>query len=238
MKERENVKGYKAVILAGGKGTRLYPITKQIPKPLLPIGKKPILSHLVDLFLSHGIQDIAVLVNKEFQDDFLWWNKRYHPDVKIEIFTEQEPLGTFGGLGLLKDWTDGKPFFLTNGDELKEIDLKQMALFHERVGLVGTIALAEVSNPKDYGVVVSNADLVEEFLEKPEHPPTNFISSGLYVFSPKIFDYHSGLQFTMIEKDIFPKLVKEKKLAAFKSNGKWTDCGTWERYEKAIQEWE
>ncbi len=230
-------KHYKAIILAGGKGTRLYPITKQIPKPLLPIGKKPILNYLVDLFLAHGIQDIALLVSKEFQDDFAWWNKRYYPNLKIEICTEQEPLGTFGGLLLLKDWLKGGPFFLTNGDELKEIDLAEMALFHERVGSLGTIALTEVLNPREYGVVVANKDLVEEFLEKPENPPTNFISSGLYLFSPGIFEYHPGLQFTMVEKDIFPKLVKEKKLAAFKSKGRWVDCGTWERYDKALKEW-
>ncbi len=228
---------YRAVILAGGKGTRLYPITKQIPKPLLPIGKKPIVNYLVDLFIAHGIRHIALLVNHEFYDDFLWWKKRYYPNLGLEIADEKEPLGTFGGLWLLKDWLQGDPFFLTNSDELKEIDLGNMASFHEKIGVLGTVALTEVLNPSDYGVVLSNSDFVEEFLEKPKNPPSHFISSGLYVFSPEIFKRHQGPQFAMVEKDIFPQLVKEKKLAAFKSKGKWVDCGTWERYEKALSEW-
>ncbi len=235
----QKIQNHKAVILAGGKGTRLYPITKEIPKPLLPIGKKPIVNYLVDLFLRHNIEEIAVLASKEFHDDFVWWNKRYYPKHHIEIFEEEEPLGTFGGLWLLKNWLQETPFFLTNGDELKEIDLQKMISFHKKARPTGTIALVEVSNPKDYGVVVSNEKgFVEHFLEKPKHPPTNFISSGFYLFSPEIFQHHPGLKFTMIEKDIFPKLVKEKKLAAYKSKGKWVDCGTWERYEKAINAWQ
>ena len=82
------MKNHKAVILAGGKGTRLYPITYEIPKPLLPVKRKPIINHLVDLFLEQGIRDIAVLVNKEFKDEFEWWEKRYYPKHKILIQEE------------------------------------------------------------------------------------------------------------------------------------------------------
>lgn len=230
-------KKYKAVILAGGKGTRLYPITKQIPKPLLPVGRKPILSHLVDLFLKHGVEDIAVLVNKDFHDDFAWWNKRHYPNTKIEIIAEQDYLGTFGGLWLLKDWLQGSHFFLTNGDELKEVDLKEMARFHEKAGTAGTIALAQVPNPKEYGVAVLEGDMIQEFLEKPENPPSDYISSGLYLLSPEIFSRHPGPIFSMIEKELFPLLAEEGKLSGFKGVVRWTDCGTWERYEKALEEW-
>ncbi|MBI1985036.1 MAG: nucleotidyltransferase family protein [Candidatus Wildermuthbacteria bacterium] len=233
----QNLQNYKAVILAGGKGTRLYPITKEIPKPLLPIGKKPIVNHLVDLFIAHGIKDIALLVSREFQEDFVWWNKRHYPNAKIELFAEQEPLGTFGGLWLVKDWLKDQRFFLTNGDELKEVNLEDMASFHEKSGGIGTLGLVQVENPQEYGVVVCDSDKVSEFLEKPKNPPSNFINSGLYLFSPEIFDYHKGPSFVMIEKDIFPALAKEGKLSGFKEVSRWTDCGTWERYEKALQEW-
>lgn len=231
------MKNYRAVILAGGKGTRLYPITKQIPKPLLPVGRKPILNHLVDLFLKHGVEDIAVLVNKDFHEDFTWWNKRHYPNAKIELFAEQEPLGTFGGLWLLKDWLQGQHFFLTNGDELKEVDLNDMARFHEKTGTIGTIALAQVPNAKEYGVAVLEGDMIQEFMEKPENPPSDYISSGLYLLSPEIFSHHPGAVFSMIEKELFPLLAKEGKLAGFKGVSRWTDCGTWERYEKALEEW-
>ncbi|OHA64558.1 MAG: hypothetical protein A2667_00770 [Candidatus Wildermuthbacteria bacterium RIFCSPHIGHO2_01_FULL_47_27] len=230
----------KAVILAGGKGTRLYPVTKEVPKPLLPVNKKPIINYLVDLFSSHGVGNIAVLINKEFRDDFEWWKRRHYnsPQApKISFFEETQPLGTFGGLHFLRDWVSDEPFFLTNGDELKDIDLKKMGAFHNKNGTLGTIALVKVPNPQDYGVVLCDSHRVKEFLEKPQNPQSNYINSGLYLLSPEIFEYHPGPKFSMIEKDIFPKLAKEKKLAGFKFRGRWMDCGTWERYERALKEW-
>ena len=228
---------YKAVILAGGKGTRLYPITKEIPKPLLPVRRKPILNYLIELFFSFGIKDLAVLINKEFREEFLWWQKRYYSRQRINLLEETEPLGTFGGLWHLKDWIGENPFFFTNGDELKKIDLKKMRDFHQELKMPATIALVKVPDPENYGVVVCKNNIVCEFLEKPKNPPTKYISSGLYLLNPEIFNYHPGPKFSMIEKDLFPKLAKEKKLAGFHFNGKWFDCGTWERYNKALEQW-
>ncbi|MBZ9577522.1 nucleotidyltransferase family protein [Patescibacteria group bacterium] len=237
---------YKAIILAGGKGTRLYPVTKEIPKPLLPVKRKPIINYLINLFYSQGIKEIAVLINKDFREDFDWWQKRYYSKNKIKLVQESKPLGTLGGLCFLKDWISNKPFFLTNGDELKKIDLIEMNKFHQRLKTPATIALVKVPDPQHYGVVISKNGRVEEFLEKPSpsqiskrnlEGQANYINSGLYLLSPEIFNYHSGPQFSMIETDLFPKLAKEKKLAGFKFHDKWTDCGTWERYEKALREW-
>jgi len=230
-------KEIKAVILAGGKGTRLYPVTYEIPKPLLPVKRRPIINYLVDLFRKNGVEDISVLVSSDFKEEFVWWKKRYYPDGKIELVEEPQPLGTFGGLIFLKEKLGGSDFFLTNGDELKEIDLKEMVAFHQQRPEIATIALIEVPNPQDYGVVLCESGRVAEFLEKPANPPSNYINSGLYLLSKEIFNYHSGPTFCMIEKDIFPRLAKEGKLAAFSFKGRWTDCGTWERYEKAIKNW-
>lgn len=232
-----NFNRYKAVILAGGKGTRLYPVTKEIPKPLLPVKKRPIINYLVDLFYSQGIKDIAVLINKDFREDFNWWQKRYYPKEKIKIFEEDKSLGTFGGVWFLKDWIGESDFFLTNGDELKKINLAKMASFHKKTSPLGTIALVKVSDPSEYGVVICKSNCIREFIEKPKNPPSKYINSGLYLLSPEIFDYHPGPQFLMIEKDIFPKLAKERKLAGFKFQGQWMDCGTWERYQSALENW-
>lgn len=229
-------KNLKAVILAGGKGTRLYPITYEIPKPLLSINKKPIINHLVDLFLAHDIKDVTVMISRDFQDEFSWWKKRYYPRNKITLFAEQKPLGTFGGLWHLKDKFKGD-FFLTNGDELKKIDLKKMFDFHQKREEPATIALVRVPNPQDYGVVITNRGRVKEFLEKPKNPPSNYINSGLYLLNEEIFNYHPGPKFAMVEKDLFPKLAAEGKLAGFKFRGRWTDTGTWERYEAAVKKW-
>ncbi len=228
---------YKAIILAGGKGTRLYPITYEIPKPLLPVRKKPIINYLINLFSEQGIKEIAILINKDFKEEFNWWKKRYYPQRKIKFFEEKEPLGTFGGLWYLKKWVGKDYFFLTNGDELKKIDLTKMADFHNKKPVLGTIALAKVPNPQDYGVVLCKKGIVEQFLEKPENPPSKYINSGLYLFSPEILENHPGPRFTMVETDIFPKLAQEEKLAGFKFSGSWMDTGTFERYSGAIKNW-
>lgn len=227
----------KAVILAGGKGTRLYPVTYEIPKPLLPVKRKPIINYLIDLFLEQGVSGIAVLINEGFKDEFEWWKKRYYPDKEILLSREKESLGTFGGLWYLKDWLSKSPFFFSNGDELKKIDLSKMRQFHQERGGLGTIALVEVPDPQNYGVALCKDGFIEEFIEKPKNPPSNYISSGLYLLSPEIFKYHPGPNFSMIETELFPKLAQEKKLAGFQFNGQWMDCGTWERYEKALNEW-
>jgi len=235
-----NLSNYKAVILEGGKGTRLYPVTKEIPKPLLPIKRKPIINYLIDLFYSQGIKDIAVLIDKGFREDFDWWQKRYFPKNDIKLVEETRPLGTFGGLYFLKDWIANDNFFLTNGDELKEIDLIKMSKFHQKMkslAPLATIALVKVPDPQHYGVVICKNGEVQKFLEKPKAPTSNYINSGLYLFSPEILKCHPGPKFLMTEKDIFPKLAKQRKLAGFKFQGKWTDCGTWERYEKALSVW-
>lgn len=237
MADKFNLENHKAVILAGGRGTRLYPVTKEIPKPLLPVKKRPIINYLVDLFYSQGVKEIAVLINKDFREDFEWWEKRYYPENKIKLVEEKEPLGTFGGLYFLKDWIGKSSFFLTNGDELKSIDLVKMSEFHQSIRTSATIALVEVSDPQHYGVVVSEKGKIRKFLEKPKNPPSNYINSGLYLLSPEIFKGHPGPQFSMIETDLFPKLAKEEKLGGFKFQGKWTDCGTWDRYNDALNKW-
>jgi len=238
------MKNIKAVILAGGKGTRLYPITYEIPKPLLPVKGKPIINYLVDLFSDYKINDIAVLISKNFREEFIWWKKRHYPSAssgqvpKIKFMEEPKPLGTFGGLWYLRKWLKNSDFFLTNGDELKKINLRKIVDFHRKNKPVGTIAMVRAKNPQDYGVIMTDKKgRIAEFIEKPKNPPTNYINSGLYLLDEKIFDYHPGPVFCMIEKDIFPKLAKKGELAGFKFNGKWMDTGTFDRYEMAIKNW-
>jgi len=224
-----------AIILAGGKGTRLRPITYEMPKPLIPVNDQPIINYLVDLFYDYGVEDVTVIVNESDLEDFQWWNKRYYGD--IELFEEKGRLGTFGSLIDLKDELEDK-FFLTNGDELKSLDLKELNEFHEEKQVPATIALVKVENPEDYGVAICDNGLIKEFLEKPDDPPSHYISSGLYLLTPEVLDYHPGSkEFSMVEDDLFPKLAEEGRLAGFKFEGEWMDCGTWERYERALEKW-
>lgn len=232
----------KAVILAGGLGSRLRPITYEIPKPLIPVKKKPILSHLIDFFHRNKISEIAVLINQSHEDDFNKWLEMWRkdmPDIPISLFPEETPRGTFGGMEVLKDWLGSEPFILSNGDELKDFDIEELKKFHESHNGVASIALVEVPNPHEYGVPVLEGGRIIDFLEKPDSPPSNFINSGLYILSPEVFDHVDfSKEYIMTEKDIFPKLAAEGKLFGLHlKNSRWYDCGTIERWEKAIKEW-
>lgn len=232
----------KAIILAGGKGTRLYPITLEIPKPLITVKKKPILNHLVGFLEKHGVDEPTILASKDHKKDYQLWNKNYRQQLpkKLKVKIESEPLGTFGGLKNFKKELNAT-FVLSNGDELKDFNLKEIIDLHKNNPNkpLATIALVKVTNPSEYGVAVMNGSKIEKFLEKPANPPSNYISSGLYILEPEVFNYADWeKKFLMIEKDIFPKLAAEGKLAGYKvKNGRWYDCGTLARWEKAIKEW-
>ncbi len=232
----------KALILAGGQGTRLRPVTYEIPKPLVPVKKKPILSHLVDLFARNGIDEVGILAARSHEADFALWQKHWGdvPSLKkISIFYEESPRGTFGGVPALADWFGADDFIMSNGDELKDFDLQALMKFHRAHKPVGTIALVEVLNPQEYGVPIMDGPNIREFLEKPANPPSNCVSSGLYMLNPAVFKYADpAKEFSMIEKDIFPQLAADGKLmGCVMENARWYDCGTMERWEKAIKEW-
>lgn len=229
----------KAIILAGGKGTRLYPVTLEIPKPLLPVQKKPVLNHLVELFLNYDICDFALLIRSDQMEEYSRWIGKYNFPANFEIFSEENPLGTFGSVAQAKDWIDNEPFFVTNGDELKDLDLDEMIDLHKTFNAEATIGLVKVDQPHQYGVAVCEDVNIVDFLEKPENPPSSYINSGLYIFQPQIFNYypHKDLKFSMIEKDLFPRLARERKLYGYRFNGQWFDCGNFERWEKAMKEW-
>lgn len=227
----------KAFILAGGKGTRLKPITHEIPKPLVPLHDKPILQHCIDLMKRHGITEIILAIG--FKGDKI---KEYFGNgkkfgVNITYVEEKEPLGTAGPLRLAKELLT-ETFVMCNADELKNIDLDDMYLFHKEKGGLGTIALTTVEDPYNYGVAKLEGNRIIEFIEKPQKgkEPSKLINSGLYILEPKVIEYVPN-GFSMIEKDVFPKIAKEGRLFGYPFSGQWFDIGNMEKYEKAINEW-
>jgi len=261
----------KAIILAGGAGTRLRPVTLEIPKPLVPVQGVPILSWLVRLFVQHGVQDVTVIYPTCWKPAFLAWEAQKNQTlqnigmahVSLHLFEEKEPMGTMGAivheLALDKD-----PVYVTNGDELKGLDLTAFSEFHSAQSqtnpeLGASIALVRVPNPSDYGVAEMDGDRITKFHEKPENPPSDLISSGLYILEPTAL-FHPGFssgsgfarshafageglgaevgtKFLMLEKDLFPHLAEARRLAGCTLSGQWFDCGTMERWERAITEW-
>lgn len=228
----------KGFILAAGEATRLYPLTLEIPKPLLPVGKIPTITYLVDLFLNNDIDDIKINVQKKHLEDFYKWKATYFPRRNIEFLVEEKPSGTFTPLIKIDHNWFSEPIVMTNGDELKELNLKEMIDWHLSKGGLATVGLVEVEDPHMYGVALMEEDFIIEFLEKPQNPPSNYINCGLYVLDPAVKDFHpKNVDFAMLETDLFPKLAAEKKLFGYKLKGRWMDIGTFERWEKAIKNW-
>jgi len=228
----------KAIILAGGLGTRLRPLTYEIPKPLIPIHGKPLITHLMDLFKKYSIRDIILAVGYKADIIKQQIGNGNQLGLNVKYIVEDEPLGTAGCLNLLKNEIK-ETFVMTNGDELKDFNVKEMLELHKEYGGKATIALLEVEDPSKYGVAKLDGNKILEFIEKPkkEEAPSRYINSGFYVLEPEVVDLIKDKKFAMMEKDVFPILAKKGKLFGYKFKGQWFDTGTFERYEKALMEW-
>ncbi|MBU1975066.1 MAG: nucleotidyltransferase family protein [Nanoarchaeota archaeon] len=226
-----------AVILAGGKGTRLKPITHEIPKPLVLVQGKPVLEYNIELMRMYDIRNIIISIG--YRGDKI---KEYFGDgrklgVNITYVEEKEPLGTAGPLKLAEHLlTDS--FVLCNGDELKDINLHEMFNFHKDNKARGTIALTTVEDPSRYGVANLEGNKILDFIEKPTpgNAPSNLINSGLYILEPETIKLVKNTPCS-IEKDIFPILAERGNLFGYPFSGQWFDTGTLERYENAIKNW-
>lgn len=227
----------KAVILAGGSGTRLRPITYEIPKALIPIKNKTLTEHLLDLLKKYDIREIYLSVGfkKDKIIEYIGDGSKF--GVAIHYIEEDEPIGTAGPLRLGKTVLD-ETFIVSNGDELKDIDIEGMFKLHKSQRALVTIALTTVSDPTQYGVAKLNGSRIVQFIEKPKasEAPSNLINAGFYIVEPEVIGM-IGKGRQMLEKDVFPKIAKMGKLVGYPFSGQWFDTGNMERYEKAIKEW-
>jgi NDP-sugar pyrophosphorylase family protein len=235
----------KGIILAGGKGSRLHPITLEIPKPLIPIKKWPLINYNLGLFAKHGIEAVKVIIRPEDQAAYEKWQREYAsewPGMRLELVEEPEPMGTFGFVfHNLKDWAKGEELVVSNGDDIKQVDIAAMLAFHRKMGTLATVALVHEREREDAGFVLVKADKISDFLEKKKSPEADLISAGLYILSPGAFAHAShvlpaGKNALMFETDLFPALAAAGELAGFVSEGKLWDCGTLDRWAKAIRE--
>lgn len=227
----------KAIILAGGQGTRLRPLTYEIPKALIPIHGKTITEHLFDLLKKYGIKDIILAVGYMREKIKNCYNNGTKFGINLSYVEEEEPLGTAGPLRLAKNMLK-ETFIVSNGDELKDINIPEMYNLHKKSKALATIALTAVDDPSAYGVAKLEGSKIIEFVEKPkkEEAPSNLINAGFYILEPEVISLIPE-GFAMLEKDVFPKLAKEGKLYGYHFKGQWFDTGNFERYEKALKEW-
>lgn len=227
----------KAVLLVGGKGTRLKPLTDKTPKALLEVHKKAVTEHIFDLIKKYGIRDVILCVGhlKNKIKDYFGDGSKF--GVNITYIEEDEPLGTAGPLKLAGEYLK-ESFIVSNGDELKNINIPRMFRLHKRKNALATIALTTVEDPSHYGVARLDGSRIIEFVEKPkkEDAPSNLINAGFYILEPEVIDMIPD-GFSMLEKDVFPQLAKLGRLRGFPFAGQWFDIGTIERYKLAEKQW-
>ncbi len=228
----------KAIILAGGKGTRMKPMTNFLPKPMLRIHDKPILEHNIELLKRHGIKDIIISIGHKGDKIKEYLGDGTQLEVNITYVEESAPMGTGGPLNLLKGKINNT-FVLLNGDELKDIDIEDMFMFHRKNKGIATIALTTVEDPSKYGVAVMNGNKIMTFIEKPSKKqiPSKLINAGLYILEPEVLKIVPE-GFSMIENDVFPKLASNEQLLGYVFSGQWFDTGTPDRFSQAEREWQ
>ena len=227
----------KAVLLVGGKGTRLRPLTYKQPKALLEVNGKTVIEHILDLLKKYGIREIILCVGylKEKIKEHLGDGSKF--GVIITYIEEKEPLGTAGPLKLAKKHLNSS-FVCSNGDELKDINISRMFRLHKRKDALGTVALTTVSDPTLYGVAKLDGSRILQFIEKPkkEKAPSNLINAGFYILEPDVIDLIPD-GFSMLETDVFPQMAMKGRLRGFPFQGQWFDIGNLERYELAKKRW-
>lgn len=228
-----------ALILAGGVGTRLKPITEEIPKPMMPVHGKPILQHNLDLLKKYGITKVLVSIGYKGERIKQYFGNGKQFGVDITYIEEKRPLGTAGPLRLAKHYLT-ESFIMCNGDELKDIDLADMYLFHKDSNAIATIALTTIEDTSAFGVVDMKGNRIIRFVEKPkkEEAPSNLINSGLYILEPDTLNFlPRKKEKVSIERDVFPRIAQTQRLFGYPFSGQWFSTDTMERYEKAIKEW-
>ncbi len=227
----------KAILLLGGKGTRFRPITYELPKALLPVQGRTVPEHIIDLFKKYHIKDLIFSIGYMADKIMAYYGDGSKYGVNITYVVEKEALGSAGAIKLAAKELK-EPFIVTNGDELKDIDLEEMYLFHKQNNALVTAALTTVKDPSAYGVAKLEGNKILEFVEKPakDKAPSNLINSGLSIWEPQALKLIPD-GFSMYEKEVFPKLAKDGKLYGYIFSGQWFDTGTPERYERAIKEW-
>lgn len=220
----------KAVILAGGLGTRLLPFTEVIPKPLLPIGEKAVLEIQIERLKKYGFDEIFLATNykSDYIENFFGNGSRY--SVKIKVSKEKEPLGTAGPLTLIKEHLD-EPFLVMNGDILTLIDFEKFYEFARTKDTLLTLAIKEEILPFEFGNIHFNGDYVTNIEEKPKI--VTYILAGIYVMKPKIFEYFPDKEYFGVDSLITKLLRNEVPVAKYEMHEYWLDVGQIDDYEKA-----
>ncbi len=223
----------KGIILSGGWGTRLRPLTCTIPKTLIPIVNKPVIERQILLLKAAGVKDIvlAVSVMGDILQNYFKNGEKF--GINIQYTEEKSPMGTAGAVKLAGDLLQEENFFMLNGDVILNFDFAQMIKFHDQYKGIGLIASKIVEDPSRYGVLITEekSNKILKFLEKSEYTPPEGknvpmpINAGVYLFEPEVLSYIEPMKKVSIEREVFPKLANEGKLYHYAISGVWKDVG-------------
>jgi NDP-sugar pyrophosphorylase family protein len=222
-----------AIVLVGGEGTRLRPLTYGTPKPMVPIMNVPFLARTIERLYEAGIRDVILPAGYMPQAIVDYFGDGSRLDMKITYVIEETPLGTAGALKNVEQYITGR-FFVLNGDVLTSLDLRAMLEFHDKKGGIGALHLIRVDDPSAFGCVVhDDNDRVSAFVEKPPkgQEPTNEINAGTYLLEREILDYIPPGHNVSIERETFPQVIAAgKELYAYTTADYWIDLGRPEHY--------
>jgi NDP-sugar pyrophosphorylase family protein len=226
-----------AVVLVGGEGTRLRPLTLETPKPMVPIMNMPFLERTLRRLGEAGIEDVILPAGYLPEAITSYFGDGSRLGLRLRYVIEETPLGTAGALKNVEQYIDG-PFVVLNGDVLTSLDLRAMMQYHREKGGIGTIHLIRVDDPSPFGAVVHDASgRVQTFVEKPprETAPTNEINAGTYLLERDVLDRIPAGRPVSIERETFPALIAsgERPLYAYTTNDYWIDLGKPEAYLSA-----
>jgi mannose-1-phosphate guanylyltransferase/phosphomannomutase len=226
----------KAVVMAGGEGTRLRPLTSNQPKPMVPIVGKPCMEHILELARGHGIEDVIVTVAFLPQPIRSYFGDGSSIGMNIEYSVEESPLGTAGSVRLASGRLDDT-FLVISGDALCDFDLTKLVEFHRERGATATLALISVENPLEFGIVVTDSDgRVERFLEKPSWSQvfSDTINTGVYVLEPEVLNHVPTDRPYDFSKELFPLLLEMgRPIYGYVADGYWQDIGNLNQYRQA-----
>ena len=226
----------KAVIMAGGEGTRLRPLTCNRPKPLVPLCNKPVMEYSIDLLKEYGITQIVCTLHYLADEIVSYFGDGSEWGVQMVYSVEDEPLGTAGAVKMVEDYLD-EPFIIISGDALTNFNLGEIIKFHKEKKSLATLTLTRVDNPLEYGVVITDDDgHIRRFLEKPSWGEvfSDTINTGIYIIEPEVFKLMDKNKNYDWSKDIFPKILEaDKPIYGYVATGYWCDIGNLSQYRKA-----
>lgn len=229
----------KAVVMAGGSGSRLRPLTVNRPKPMVPMVDKPVISHILALLRRHDIHDVVITVGYMAESIQDYFGDGSSLGMNIEYSVEETPLGTAGSVKQAQDLLD-ETMIVISGDAVTDIDLSAVIEYHRQKEAMATLTLYRVANPLEYGVVIIDDEgRIQQFLEKPSWGEviSDTVNTGIYILEPEIFDYfESGIPFDF-SNDLFPIMMeKEDPMYGYVAEGYWCDVGNLDEYRRATRD--